>query len=306
MSTLGDTLRSAREKRSLTIDDVSARTKVRKPVVDAIENDRLDFLPGPYMKSFVKTYANFLNISKEEIDELLRQSFNQPAKVNGSEEIQETTTPTQLTVEQMLERNSTNGTSHSLDTKPSSVVNKLVYSGLSLAIVSLAYYFVVIKPAASEQTLDYSSVGTTPLEINASQSETPIRGSDVTSTNPIAIANAPNDSLYLEAHTTDSVWISMVIDGQRSLQFTMEPNAYYRWSAGNLFKISLGNAGGVRFTLNGKPAEPLGPLGSVLRDVRVTHEGIICSNLRSVSAIDDVEESPQPLQEAAVSTTTAP
>ena len=41
-------------------------------------------------------------------------------------------------------------------------------------------------------------------------------------------------------------------------------------NAERLIVLSTGNAGGLDFTLNGKPARPLGKSGVVMTDIRLT------------------------------------
>ena len=60
---------------------------------------------------------------------------------------------------------------------------------------------------------------------------------------------------------------------------TLEPESGYRWSADSIFTLSLGNAGGVQFTLNGKPLKSMGKVGAIVRNIRITREGVVSSSL---------------------------
>ena len=48
MESLGKTLKSIREKKGLSLKDISLETKIGRRHLEAIENDRLDFLPGGF------------------------------------------------------------------------------------------------------------------------------------------------------------------------------------------------------------------------------------------------------------------
>ena len=61
-------------------------------------------------------------------------------------------------------------------------------------------------------------------------------------------------------------------DGKTSFTGTLMPNEKKEISATEQVKIVAGNAGGLTVSLNGKPLEPLGPVGQV-RVVRLTAEG---------------------------------
>ncbi|MFN7112985.1 MAG: helix-turn-helix domain-containing protein [Alphaproteobacteria bacterium] len=66
--TVGKTLCAAREKMGLTLEDVSASINVRVVQLQAIEDDRIDQLPGmTYAVGFVRSYAQFLKLDAKEI-----------------------------------------------------------------------------------------------------------------------------------------------------------------------------------------------------------------------------------------------
>ena len=66
MPTFGEELRKAREFKGMTLEDVSEITKINPNTLKAIEEQRLDILPEPYVRAFVKSYASALgmNITK--------------------------------------------------------------------------------------------------------------------------------------------------------------------------------------------------------------------------------------------------
>jgi len=67
-SELGDQLRRARESKSLSLEDAEKATGIRKRFLQAMEEGRFDALPGPVqVRGFLKSYANCLGLSAEEI-----------------------------------------------------------------------------------------------------------------------------------------------------------------------------------------------------------------------------------------------
>jgi cytoskeleton protein RodZ len=65
---VGNLLRAERERRNLSVDDVAANLRIRRALIDAIEHGRFKELPGaPYAVGFVKTYAEFLDLDREEV-----------------------------------------------------------------------------------------------------------------------------------------------------------------------------------------------------------------------------------------------
>lgn len=62
-ASVGAMMRKARESRGLSIEDVSAVLKIRRDNLAAIEESRVNDLPGlPYAIGFVRTYADYLDM----------------------------------------------------------------------------------------------------------------------------------------------------------------------------------------------------------------------------------------------------
>ena len=67
MATLGDRLRREREARGISLEKISAQTRIGVRFLKAIEENTLDRLPGGiFNRSFVRQYARFLKIDEEQ------------------------------------------------------------------------------------------------------------------------------------------------------------------------------------------------------------------------------------------------
>ena len=63
MFEIGTTLREARVRRKLTLQQVEEDTKIRVKYVQAMENEDFDLMPGQaYIKGFLQTYATYLGL----------------------------------------------------------------------------------------------------------------------------------------------------------------------------------------------------------------------------------------------------
>ena len=63
MFDIGATLREARERRGLSLDDVQQSLHFRERYLTALEDERWELLPGEaYTKGFLRTYAEFLGL----------------------------------------------------------------------------------------------------------------------------------------------------------------------------------------------------------------------------------------------------
>lgn len=68
MFEIGSTLREARVRRNLTLQQVEEDTKIRVKYVQAMENEEFDIMPGPtYVKGFLRTYSQYLGLDPDVI-----------------------------------------------------------------------------------------------------------------------------------------------------------------------------------------------------------------------------------------------
>ena len=68
MFEIGNTLREARVRRNLTLQQVEEDTKIRVRYVQAMENEDFDVMPGAtYVRGFLRTYSEYLALDPEVI-----------------------------------------------------------------------------------------------------------------------------------------------------------------------------------------------------------------------------------------------
>ena len=73
--------------------------------------------------------------------------------------------------------------------------------------------------------------------------------------------------LVLDLDATELSWVVVQVDAGSPQEALLRPGEKAQWKAQDQFTVTLGNAGGVRAELNGKPQKPFGPSGKVVRDV---------------------------------------
>lgn len=66
MAGIGDTLRSTREHRGLSIEQVAQDTRISARFLEALEAEHFEELPAPvYVRGFLRSYANYLKIDPQ-------------------------------------------------------------------------------------------------------------------------------------------------------------------------------------------------------------------------------------------------
>ena len=96
--------------------------------------------------------------------------------------------------------------------------------------------------------------------------------------NLLVLGGMSQDSIVFEAHCIDTAWIKVDIDGKKYEDLIMTHNEVRRWSAGEYILLSTSNVGNIKFYKNDTLLPNLGAPGSMIKNIRITAEGI--SNVR--------------------------
>jgi cytoskeleton protein RodZ len=82
MPEIGETLREARMRRRIDMAEVEAATKIRSKYLRALESEEWELLPGPtFVKTFLRTYADYLELDSRLLVEEYKQRYERPAGV---------------------------------------------------------------------------------------------------------------------------------------------------------------------------------------------------------------------------------
>jgi cytoskeleton protein RodZ len=80
MPEIGETLRDARMRARIDVSEIEAKTKIRAKYLRALENEEWGLLPGPtFVKSFLRTYAQALDLDGKALVEEYRLSEENPS-----------------------------------------------------------------------------------------------------------------------------------------------------------------------------------------------------------------------------------
>jgi cytoskeleton protein RodZ len=80
MADIGATLREARMRAKIDINEVETRTKIRAKYLRAMENEEWDLLPGEvYVKSFLRTYGEYLGLDTRQLIDDFKRRYERPS-----------------------------------------------------------------------------------------------------------------------------------------------------------------------------------------------------------------------------------
>lgn len=81
---------------------------------------------------------------------------------------------------------------------------------------------------------------------------------------PALQAPPPDEKLALEVEAVEETWMKIIIDGREANEFNLYPGDRIELEAESGYNLLIGNAGGVRLLLNGRPVEVPGGSGDVV------------------------------------------
>ena len=301
----GEYLRRERELRGVTLEEISAATRISIRFLEAIESEELSKLPGGiFTRSFVRTYARFLGLDEERV-----------------------LTDCQLAGRQKPEVDIRRITANRARQNDTALRTRVI--GLVVAAVLLAGGYalfrhsrrvreqrpntpIVVPPSTSATTTTNPAANTStatnpPTNVPASQPSTstqpqsnPVQTSPGTSataaTAPATPQSAPLSTakakpagpsatsqtppaapglsdLALQVAAAERAWVAVDADGKTVLQKVMNPNEVENLKAHESFDVTVGNASGIVLTLDGVALKPLGRRGEV-KSVHLTRQDV--------------------------------
>jgi cytoskeleton protein RodZ len=284
MESVASELKSRREKLNISLAQISEDTRISLRHLESLEDGRYEDLPGGmYNRAFLRAYCERLNIDQKEIvrryeEEIFplveklpksrvhippqRPSFRlNPVIIWGvmllisavgilfskkwiapifSPYFSHTSTP-----------NVRFEPPKQLVVPPPASVDQSGYSPLKQS-----------PPASALPTTPETADQTPSISLKSSEQPATAATPGIKSDASLSAARQP---LQLEVSGTEKCWISIFRDGIPALRKQIEPGEVQSLNAAEKFFIVIGNAGGIRLKINGKPLKSLGQSGEVRR-----------------------------------------
>ena len=283
MTELGSWLRQAREAKRLSLEDVERETRIRAQFLAALEEEDFSRLPGDvYTRGFLRNYASFLGLDPNEALRRYKELIAQPN--NG-----ESGPAARLSLDEPVE------VPLMEPARSSARLASIILLVIALAIVGVWYFSTVgrdslpsflrgILPpagAAPSPTIQAAvNTGTPELPGTPPAASSPIPSPTITPS-PTASptptpTSTPTPKVYrgveVQVEIVATSWMQVTVDGVRVFAGTLEPGETRTWEGQESVALRVGNAGGVRVTVNGEPLGLLGAIGEV-KDVEWVRQG---------------------------------
>jgi cytoskeleton protein RodZ len=297
MTPVGESLRRARLKRNLALEEISEELKISTRFLQAIESDQYDKLPGGvFARSFVRQYARLLGLDEVEIAGRMQQAlgpveevpqFAEKPKLAGGAPIQVPKVDEWETVGDKRFR-------------WSGWLSAAVLVAVMLICSAVYAWMQRPKPAAAVQTAVgvQSPAQSAPVPTPVASQPEPAPSAAAPAATAAAPAQAfetkpaeqkpvepkpapaaalvttpnPDATVHLEVSAEEAVWVLARADGKYLFSATMDAHSTRTVEGVKEVTLRLGNAGGVTISLNGKAIGPVGPKGQP-RTIQFTSGG---------------------------------
>jgi cytoskeleton protein RodZ len=301
MESIGEFFKQVRETKGLTVDEVASKTRIRTDFVKALEEGNFAKLPDQvFARGFVRSYARSLGLDEEDAIHRFAQSAGafyekqderERLRVRQAEEERKRQANRKavavaigiaiLTLVFLLSREQSSVFVRRSASEPATTSTKRVAPGPPDSAARQ-------EPPLSSSGAKANVPGTTSTKPIAESAGTQgMAGATAATAMPEAALPIPpslgsdgplggislegsattEGQLVLDLEATELSWVVVQIDGGSPQEALLRPGEKAKWKGQDQFTLTLGNAGGVKAELNGKPQKPFGPSGKVARDI---------------------------------------
>ena len=248
----GECLRAERESRGITLREISDRTRISVRFLTAIEDEEFGILPGGvFSVGFVRQYAQDVGLDSDAVVEDFK-TLTRPAKVDTLPWGENRDDRGSTWVECIVDR-----------TREYQITGPIVVTML------LAFIAGAVMWMQWDSDSGFATIGRSLLEEERPAPELPPIPAGAASPTTAGIRPyvepKPVKAVNVQLAISETVWIRAFADGERIFQRTFHPGESRQVEADEHVSLLVGNAGGVKFSLNGKPMPPIGSSGQVRR-----------------------------------------
>lgn len=236
-----------REKLGYSLEKIAEKTKINIKFLRALEQGNFDVLPQTYIKLFIKSYAEELNLDASEIlEEFEKYKFKEG--LSSSKPDSEKTEPEEKKV-------------NKLSITPGG--NKKNLTTILIIIISFFIIIFFLKRVLEDdgdQNTDTMPLNVSEIPIEEEQADT-LEKMPAQKINPdtAQVINTNQDSLVLEVSFQDSCWMNIITDEKDTLDAIYVQNNEVELRAREKYKMKIGKPQAISaITLNGRDLGPVG------------------------------------------------
>lgn len=278
MQKAGERLKTVRQEKGYSLEEVSKKTKISTSILRALEEGRLDNINPVYLRGFLKLYCRFLGLDWESFVKEYSLTSSPKAAAPKSTSNPKETEPQRAPKESF---------SAFLFIKKNKRIIKIIISAivaLLLVVVFLKGFLFLIKRLPKVRPLKKQSQQTTPKKAHPAavraaekpQGTPPQKVVKNVSAQSAASAHKEpvSRTIVLVIRAKEDSFLKVKVDGQMVYQSALRKGKAETWTAKDKIELSVGNAGGLVLEINGKIFSSLGRSGQSIKNILITSEGL--------------------------------
>jgi len=230
--------------RGISLKEISDSTKINLRFLRALEEDQLDLLPGRFfIKGILRSYADYLGMDESTVLNKFYEEEQYRSQESGEKQKNKGSVPE----------------------IPKSFRNKMFFGISFVVILALlsSLYFIFQKDKKDQPQIQSDPAParkeaiTPPPQVEKKPAEAPV-------------ATEMNLAITFQQET----WLQIYIDGALLLDGIKYPGEEFSATAANEILITVGNAGGLTYTINQRTGKSLGRAGQVVRNIQITLDNL--------------------------------
>jgi transcriptional regulator with XRE-family HTH domain len=278
-----ENLKQIRQKRNLSLDEISKRSRLSLRFLHDIENGQLENLPKGYDRIFFKRYLKEIGEDRDEVWQDFNLFFGTgplEKDVPYSSDIPPEEKPEELPGEDYTIE---------LSEEPT-FLQKLI---IQINLDKLHRYFwilitVIVLGAvgyfAYKQYVFVKNIPPEIKEISVSEYIKEMQQQDSLLTPSISqdseIAATGSDEIMVELHSVERTWVREIRDERDTTEYILIPGLRRKISASQSVKLMMGRADGVQIWVNDDSLGVMGNADEVVLSLVLSPEGIIEKRLK--------------------------
>jgi len=252
-------LKKARTEKQISLMDISASTRINMKFLEALEEGNFGVLPQTYIRAFIREYAEAVGYNVQQA----MKNYDALRQPKQTEKNDDSSSPPRK------------GKPVQTQTTENPILGFARRNAVFIGIVVVVAVFVVYLTRPVGDTAAVGEIAETPFDkvVQENQAVTTVPQQEPITLPSVSLL-VKADSLTLEMTTSDSVWMTITLDGARTLEYLFPPSRKGSWKAKETFTLTMGNAGGAAFSLNGHEIGALGKRGAVVRNVLISEANL--------------------------------
>jgi len=253
LASFGEELRREREIRGISLKEIADATKISKRFLEALERNDHRTLPAPvFTRGFVREYSRYVGLNAEEMVNRYNFAAANDDRIEKPPQVEKypLTPPRDISPKPPRKRG----------IPP-------VYARVDRNVIAAAII------AAALAAVAWWAVQNRRIDQDVSAEPTVVATTSVTATVPPPPPLQPtplvdDSTLHLSVEVVDNAWVVLDADGKTVVNEEMRRGERRTFEANEKFRFrNIGNAAGLKLTLNGASVPPLGADGEVIKNL---------------------------------------